>query len=166
MREALKLYLNQDSRRSLRRLAEECAERGIKASVPTLKRWSARYGWQQHVAEYDQAVAEQSMAATVDNRVRAMQAHFKLIDSAKRRCDLLLDPNNPNLSPAQRRRATRMTVSDYVRLLKIETELYKHLERFDATRLRDPEKATSSYTDEELHVMIRALAQYRHGLPG
>lgn len=166
VRDAFKLYLNQDSRRSLRRLAGECTQHNVKASLPTLKRWSARYRWQHHVAEHDRAMLEQSMARTIDTQAQALQAHFKLIDSAKRRYDLLLDPSNPNLSPAQRRRATRVTVSDYIGLLKIQTGLYKHLERFEATRSRDPEKPTSSYTDEELHVMMRALAQYRHGLPG
>ncbi len=42
----------------------------------------------------------------------------------------------------------------------------KHLAHYEATKSADPEKPTSSYTDEELHVMIRALARYRHGLPG
>ena len=165
VRDALKIYLDQTSRRSLRQLAQECPAHGIKASIATLKRWSALYNWQQQVREHDRALAEQSMAATVDYRVRAMQAHFKLIDSAKRRYDLLLDPNNPSLTPAQRRRATRVTVSDYVKVLKMENELYKRLDRFEA-RSGDPEKPTSSYTDEELQVMISALAQYRHGLPG
>ena len=94
-----------------------------------------------------------------------MYANFKLIDSAKRRYDWLLDPNNPNLTPAQRRRAMHMTVSDYLKVVKMELELYKRLERRDTIRSGDPEKPTNSYTDEELHVMMRALAQYRHGLP-
>ena len=68
-----------------------------------------------------------------------MRAHFKLIDSAKRRCDLLLDPNNPNLTPAQRRRATRVTISDYLKVLKMENELYKRLERFQAMKSAAPE---------------------------
>jgi hypothetical protein len=162
---ALKMYLDQEPRRSLRQLAGECANHSIKASLPTLKRWSVRYRWQQLVAEHDRAATEESIAKTIDFQARAVQAHFKLIDSAKRRYDWILDPNNPNLTPAQRRRATRVTVSDYVRLLKIETELYKRPEHFEARRSVDPEEPTGSYTDEELHVMIRALAQHRHGLP-
>jgi hypothetical protein len=160
------LYLGQESRRSLRQLAEDCAHNGIKASLPTLKRWSARYRWQQRVVEHDRAAAEQSMSQIVDYRIKAMQTHFKLIDSAKQRYYWLLDPNNPNLTPAQRRRATRVTVSDYVKVLKIENELYKRLERFEAMRSVAPETPTRPYTDGELRVMMRALAQYRHGLPG
>jgi hypothetical protein len=49
----------------------------------------------------------------------------------------------------------------------METELYKRLERFEARRSGDPERPTNSYTDEELHVMIKGgLARYRYGLPG
>jgi hypothetical protein len=138
----------------------------VKVALPPLKRWSARFAWQRLVAEYDQATVEQSIAKTIDFQARAIQAHFKLIDSAMRRYDFLLDPNNPNVTPAQRRRATRVTVSDYIRLIKMEAELYKRLERRETITSGDPEKPTSSYTDEELHVMIRALARYRHGLPG
>jgi hypothetical protein len=105
------------------------------------------------------------MAKTIDSQARAMQAHFKPIDSAKRRYDWLLDPNNPNLTPAQRRRATRISVSDYVRLLKMENELYKRLERFEAKRWADPEKPATSYTPQELDAMMRALAEVRYGLP-
>jgi hypothetical protein len=164
-REALTLYLNQDSRRSLRQLAEQCAQHGIRASLPTLKRWSARYHWQQLVAEHDRAAAEQSMARTIDSQARAMQAHLKLIDSAKQRHYWLLDPNNPNLTPAQRRRATRVTISDYVKILKMENELYKRLERFEAMRSAVPETPTRTYTAQELDAMMRALAEVRHGLP-
>lgn len=163
--EALRLYLNQTSRRSLRQLAEECTLNGIKTSLPTLKRWSVRYGWQQQVAEHDHAVAEQSMAANVDYRLRAMQAQVELIDSAKQRYHWLLDPNNPNLTPAQRRRATRITVSDYVKILKMEDALYKRLERFEAMKAAAPETPTRPYTPQELDAMTRALAEVRYGLP-
>ena len=161
---ALELYLNQ-TRRSLRQLAAECVQRGVRASVATLKRWSARYDWKGYTAEHDRAALEQNIALTVDFRLQAMQAHFKLIASAKRRYYWILDPSNPNLTPAQRRRATRVTVSDYVRLFKIEAELYKHLKRFAAKRSADPEKPTASYTPQELEAMMRALAEVRHGLP-
>lgn len=119
-----------------------------------------------HVAEHDQAVAEQSMARTIDSQARAIQARLKLIDSAKRRHDWLLDPNNPDVTPAQRRRAMHPTVSDYVRLLKMEDGLYKRLERLETIGSCETETPTTSCTDEELHVMIRALARYRYGLPG
>lgn len=165
VRDTLKVYLEQRSRRSLRRLAAECAQHGIKASLPTLKRWSVRYGWQQLVVEHDRAAAEQSMATIVDYRVKAMQAQFKLIDSAKKRHYWLLDPNNPSLTPAQRRRATHPTVSDYIRLLKMEDQLYKRLERFEAMRSAVPETPTRSYTAQEIDAMMRALAEVRYGLP-
>jgi hypothetical protein len=165
VRDALTLYLDEETRRSLRLLVGKCAQHGIKASLPTLKRWSARYRWQQLVAEHDRAAAEQSMAITVDHCVRTVQAHLKLIDSAKRRYDWLLDPDNPDLTPAQRRRATHITVSDYVKVLKVEMELYKRLERSEAKRAAASERPTNSYTTQELNAMMRALAEVRHGLP-
>jgi hypothetical protein len=48
----------------------------------------------------------------------------------------------------------------------MEDQLYKRLERAEAMRSTVPETPTRPYTDEELHVMIKALAQYRHGLQG
>lgn len=50
-------------------------------------------------------------------------------------------------------------------ILKMEAELYKRLEHRGPIRSGDPEKPTTSYTDEELNVMMRALAQHRQGLP-
>jgi hypothetical protein len=105
------------------------------------------------------------MAITVDDRVRAMQAHLKLIDSAKQRHYWLLDPNNPNVTPAQRKRAMNMTVSDYLKVLKMENELYKRLERFEALRSATPETPTRTYAAQEIDAMMRALAEVRHGLP-
>jgi hypothetical protein len=165
VRNALKLYLNQDSRRSLRRLAEECKQHDIKTSLPTLKRWSVRYRWQQYIAEHDRAVTEQSITRAIDSQAQAMEAHFKLIHSAKRRYELLLGPNNPNLTPLQRKRAMHMTVSEYVKVLKIEMELYKHLERFEGRRSATPETPTRTYTAQEIDAMMRALAEVRHALP-
>jgi hypothetical protein len=75
-------------------------------------------------------------------------------------------PDNPSVTATQRRRATKMTVSDYLKLLKAEAELYKRLERFESIGLAGPEKPTTTYTNEELYVMMRALARHRHGLPG
>jgi hypothetical protein len=78
---------------------------------------------------------------------------------------LALDPNNPNLTPAQRTRATRVTVSDYVKVLRIENELYKRLERFEVMRSAAPETPTTTYTAREIDAMMRALAEVRYGLP-
>lgn len=163
---ALRVYLDQSARRSLRRLVEDCAQRGVRASIATVKRWSTRYRWQQHVASHDRALVEQSMAMTIDHNARALQTHFQLIDLAKKRFDALCDPNNPNVTAAQRGRATKMTVSDYLRLIKAEAEVYKRLERLESMGSTAPETPTVTYTDKEIEVMMRALARHRHGLPG
>lgn len=165
-RDALELYLKQNSRRSLRQLARECARDGIKAALPTLKRWSSRYGWHQKAAEHDRAMTERSMAITINHNVRALRAHFKLLDSAKKRYDGLGDARKPDSTPAGRKRALKITVSDYIRLLKAEDVLYKRLERFERIRSDGPASPAGAYTDEEVQVMMNALARHRHGLPG
>jgi hypothetical protein len=150
----------------LRSLAGECSKIGIKVSVPTLKRWSVRYGWQKLAADHDRATTAASMGSSLNRCVQAASSDFRLIDLAKTRIYSLIDPNGANVSPTQRRRANRPTVSDYCRLVKLETALYERPERLGAARSAEPESPTGTYTDEELRVMMRALAQYRHGLPG
>jgi hypothetical protein len=163
VRDAFKLYLNQEPRRSLRRLAEECARNGVKASEPTLKRWSTHFGWQRHVADHDQALAEQAKSITHDQRRRAIDAQLKMLYAALDRYDLLVDPHNPRLTPAQRRRATVPTVRDFLKIIEIEERLWKQLE---AATPAEPERSKQTYTAEELDAMMRALAEVRHGLPG
>ncbi len=51
------------------------------------------------------------MAITLDHQMLVMKTHLRLIGSAKQRYRWLLDPNNSDLTPAQRRHATRVTVS-------------------------------------------------------
>jgi hypothetical protein len=165
VREALKLYLSQNARRSLRELAKECAAKGIRASLPTLKRWSARYGWQQLVADHDRAAAERTMSQAVEYQAHAMNAYFKLIDSAKSRYYWLVDPDNPNVTPAQRKRATTMTLSDYLRVIKLEMEAVKLLKTSTAATATESEKVTTVYTDEEVQIMTAALAEHRYHLP-
>jgi hypothetical protein len=162
---ALELYLNQDSRRSLKRLAETCSTHGVKASLPTLKRWSARFGWQQRVAEHDRVAVERVISQTVDYQAQAMNAYFTMIDSAKNRYHWLIDPNNPNVTPAQRKRATNMTLSDYLRVLKMEIEAMRLLKTSSAGRAMEPESPTTVYTEEEVRIMTAALAEHRHHLP-
>ncbi|HLY01968.1 MAG TPA: hypothetical protein VKR56_05660 [Candidatus Cybelea sp.] len=165
VRETLKLYLGQNARRSLRELAKECVAQGIKASLPTLKRWSTRFGWKQHVAEHDRAVTERSICQTVDCQAKAINAYLSLIDSAKNRYYWLVDPENPNVTPAQRKRATNMTVSDYLRVLKMEIEAMKLLKTSGTGRPMEPGRPTAVYTEEEIRIMTAALAEYRHHLP-
>jgi hypothetical protein len=109
--------------------------------------------------------AEKSMAAPVDYQVQAAKAYFKLIDSAKQRHYWLIDPDNPNVTPAQRKRATNVTVPDFLRILKLEQDALKLLERLEAKRPTEPETPRSPYTDEEMQIMMRALAEYRYHLP-
>jgi hypothetical protein len=133
--DALQLYLAQD-KRSLKRVAEECAKHSIKASLPTLKRWSARFCWRSRVTEHDQAAAQESQARSIDYRVQLLTDRLRLIDIAKSRFEWLLNPENPALTPAQRRRATNATLSDYLRILKMELDAFSLLHVLEASESR------------------------------
>lgn len=164
-RNALNLYLEQDSRRSLRQLAEECVQHGIKASLPTLKRWSTHFGWQRLVAEHDRAAAEESRARSVDYRAQILHDRLKLIDVAKKRHEWLIDPNNPDVTPAQRKRATNMTVSDFLRIIEIEIDTVKLLRELEHSKRPEPAKPRAHYSHEEMSAAVDALIRQRHGLP-
>lgn len=144
-RQALELYLNQEPRRSLSELAKVCAEGGILVSVPTLKRWSARFSWQRLVIQYDREAERESRAKTADRRIQALTERLLLIDYAKERYDWLIDPEKADLTPAQRRRANNVTLSDFLRILKLEIEAVKSLS--DAPSAHPP-------TAEELRQLI------------
>ena len=58
-----------------------------------------------------------------------------------------------------------MTLSDYLRVLKMEMEAVKLLKTSSAGRTMEPESPTTAYTDEEVQIMTAALAEYRHHLP-
>jgi hypothetical protein len=105
------------------------------------------------------------MAITINHNVRAIRAHFKLIGSAKKRFEGLGESDEPDATRGRQKRAFKITVSDYIRLLKAEDALYERLDRLERIRSDAPTSPTSTYTDEEIQVMISALARHRHGLP-
>jgi hypothetical protein len=152
-------YITLSQRRSLKLLAE------VKElpSIATLKRWSARYQWQARRAAHDLELAEQMLGnltrAETDKRLNDLKA----IESAKDRFyqRVLIDPNDGNLTAAQRRRALKLTVSDYCKLVKLKYSLITSPE----TIVDREVAAREPYTGEEIKAMMRALAQVRHRLP-
>jgi hypothetical protein len=169
-RDALTLYLGQDCRRSLRQLAEECVQHGIKASLPTLKRWSSRFGWQRAAIEHDQRVAEESQAKSIDYRAQILHDRLKLIDFAKSRYEWLIDPDNPEVTPAQRRRATNVTLPDYLRIVKMEFDAVKLLRMLEASRAREPSRPQPVQPDVyemdyKVKAEVDAYIRKKHGLP-
>ena len=127
VREVLELYLNQEPRRSLTGLARVCQERGIKVSEATLKRWSTRFGWRRLVIEHDREAEKESLARSADHRIQSLVDRLLLIDCAKERYAWLIDPEKADLTPAQRRRVNNVTLSDFLRILKLEIETVKSL---------------------------------------
>lgn len=95
-------------------------------SIATLKRWSKRYQWKTRLTAYNRQRSklrhEAFMKSLVDQREndlkvinRAKEAFFKRID---------IDPNDPNLTPAQRRRAMKpITIAQFCKLIKLEQQL-------------------------------------------
>ena len=161
-RDALKLYLNQESRRSLRHLAAECAKNGIKASLPTLKRWSVHYQWRRLAYEHDQALADDAKSITREQRERAVKAQLDLVWSAVKRYRWLIDPNNANVTPAQRRRASNITTKDYIRLVELDLQLTK---RYKELTGREPGIPERRFTDDEIRAMAQAFAKARFSRP-
>jgi hypothetical protein len=160
--EALKLYLDQKPRRSLRQLVAMCAESDIKASLPTLKRWSTLYGWMRVCYEHDKSLAEQAASVTEEQRKGAAETIVAAIERALERYYWIIDPDNPSVSLAKRKRATDMRVTDFLKLLEVE----RHYVALLNTLERAPKaEAKQTYTEEEQTAMMRALAEVRHGLP-
>ncbi|HEY6450356.1 MAG TPA: hypothetical protein VIX60_06730, partial [Candidatus Cybelea sp.] len=77
----------------------------------------------------------------------------------------LIDPDNPKVTPAQRKRATDMTLSDFLRILNMEVDTAKLRGSLQVSRQRDPERPNSKYTEEEMRETMEALIRKRHGLP-
>jgi hypothetical protein len=148
-------------RRSLKLLQGELPRT---RSIATLKRWSAKYNWQDQVAVHDRQMFEQSRAISNEARVERTMAELKTIRVLQDRFyDRLIDPNDPTITPKQRRRALKsVSVREFCTLLKVEMELVRG---FAKPRAPSDSPAQERYTNEEMRAMMRALAQVRHGLP-
>jgi hypothetical protein len=163
-REAFELYLDQESRRSLRRLAKDCAAKGVKTSEATLKRWSTRFAWQRLVIQRDREAEKESLARSADYRVRTLTDRLLLIDYTKERYAWLIDPENANLTPAQRKRVSHVTLSDFLRILKLEMETLKLLSELQRVRTPAPEDVRRFFPDEAIRAGVSAALRIRYQL--
>lgn len=157
----LELYIDLGPNRSLERLSYACKDAGIKASLPTLKRWSKRYGWQAYVQNHERARCAAIESDIYSKMQEDIRTDIAAIEAAKSRFRerVLLDPNDPTLSRAQRRRALCPTLNDYIKILKLERVLYASIVS------ESPPSRTLQCTPEELDAMVQALATVRYGLP-
>jgi hypothetical protein len=128
---ALEVYLQLGERRSLVRLRDELAKQGRPASLSTLKRWSFSYGWAAQVEAHSREVVEEMARSSYAHREGQIRRSIESIMAAKDRFRkrALLDPDDPDLTPAERRRALRPTLGDFIRLLRAEREFFSKDER-------------------------------------
>lgn len=157
-------YILLGRQRTLRALAALLASRDLPGSIATLKRWSAQYHWQERVIEHERAVVADMQTKFTGAMDEKISNDFEAIAAVKERfyARILVDPNDPNLTPAQRKRALKPTLRDFFKLLKIEQLLRGSLAIAQTPSAGVEEQ---SYTQEELGAMAKALAQVRYGLP-
>jgi len=117
---AFKAYVELDSRRSLKTLAAK-QPRGSRA-IAMLKRWSVRYNWQARLVAHEREIAAEMGDEFNKAMQRKISSHLEAINAMQERFyeRVLIDPNDPSLTAAQRRRALRPTVRDFYNLIKIE----------------------------------------------
>lgn len=157
-------YLGLPQRRSLARLAAMNSSRRY-PSVASLKRWSSRFEFIERARSHDRAAVE-VMEERFNEAMRArVRSDAQAIAAAKQRFfDRCVDPSDPTLTPAQRRRALSPTLTDFVRLLKIERMLLASMP--EVSKVEPTAGDTKSkFTDEEVAVMMQALTRFRHDLP-
>lgn len=162
--EAFFAYCALPERRSLQRLAAMYRARGNGPAVASLKRYSAKYRWQERAHAHDLKTVgamEERFNEAMGDRIRS---DVQAIAAAKQRFyDRCVDPDDPALTPAQRRRALSPTLTDFVRLLKIEGMLLASIP--EVSKLESAGDKKSNFTEEEVAVMMNALTRFRHNLP-
>ena len=122
-RQALILYLGQTDR-ALVRLVDVCASNGLKVSVATVKRWSARYNWRHFVQEHDKMLQRNVVTAIVDSEVDRLRTQFEAMRVMEERFFANIDNDIP-----QRKRATDMTFNRWIKLLRAEEQLHRRIEK-------------------------------------
>jgi hypothetical protein len=122
---AFSRYASAGHRRSLERLVPACREAGVKAAIATLRRWSVRYGWQRQVKQYDQKRGAEIMASLARANSDALSNHVSRLRTLQDRFveRILIDPEDPRISVAERRRALHPTFRDFRNAVKLEREL-------------------------------------------
>jgi hypothetical protein len=161
---ALGLYLGIAPRRSLRALVQPCNDTGLRVSIATLKRWSTRYRWQDAVAEHERRVAQEFESKSAG----VAQIEIAIIKTLHERIRdwIQIDPFDPNLTKAERRRAFVPSLRDYEKLIRLEGELLDRLGKppRDAPHSRMGE-FLAEVTPEETAAMLKTLTSMRHNLP-
>jgi hypothetical protein len=162
---AFDAYIALGHRRSLKALEALGDGQWPSRAIATLKRWSVRYKWQQRLVAHERKVVAQMQSRFVEAMQRRVSNDLEAIEAAKERfyARVLLDPNDPNLTAAERKRALKPTLRDFLKLLRAEQLVWST--GMATSSITKPQAAEERYTDEELEAMLRALAQVRHGLP-
>jgi hypothetical protein len=72
------------------------------------------------------------------------------------------NPGDPNLTAAERKRALKPTLRNFLMLLGAEQLIWSM--GMATASITKPQPAEERYTDEEIRAMLRAPAQVRYGL--
>ncbi len=72
------VYHQRGSDRSMTRLHADLQTMGVRVSVATLKRYSARYGWQERIAALDAEAAQQHTQRSVEDLLAMNERHAQL----------------------------------------------------------------------------------------
>lgn len=162
---AFQHYLGLGPIRSLARAVEGCRSRGIFVSLSTLKRWSIRFGWADLLAKHDGLVGEVLLARSVGMQADQLTRDLHAVSVLKGRFldRARVDPADPNLSAAERRRVVNVSLNDYLKLLTIEHDLLARVHPIAAEPAA--ENKVGGVDKGVLSARIADHAKRRYGLP-
>lgn len=160
---AFGIYLQLRPKRSLEKLVLACQNTDELVSIATIKRWSVRYGWARRVVLNRRRVARKIENHAVSEAARSLKYDLRALGALRSRfaARLLIDPGDPNLTQAERRRALRPSFCDF----RHSIELEKRLLRGSPSPTIVADSVTSRYSKQEVIAMEAALAHVRYGTP-
>ncbi len=167
---AFGIYLQLRPKRSLEKLVLACQNTDELVSIATIKRWSVRYGWARRVVLNRRRVVlnRRRVARKIENHAvseaaRSLKYDLRALGALRSRfaARLLIDPGDPNLTQAERRRALRPSFCDF----RHSIELEKRLLRGSPSPTIVADSVTSKYSKQEVIAMEAALAHVRYGTP-
>lgn len=136
---AFSAYVQMGHRRSLERLVFLCREIGVKAASATLRRWSVRYEWQLLLQQHDRRRVAEIEASLAHDHSRMVERDAYGLRAVQDRflSRLLIDPDDPSLTRAQRRRAMNPTFRDFRKAVELERMLLHTAEPAQRRRRHD-----------------------------
>jgi hypothetical protein len=163
--ECFRMYTTIPHRKTVPKLFEMCKELEMGVTLRQLMRWSNQFKWPLLAKESAAALAQKVQAemepVLVDHAIKQLNALHMLQDRFIER--MLIDPNDPNLTQAQRERAIDPDFKEFAESVKLERLILG-----DPTERRE-DVATSrvvlEFSPSELFQAAQSIAEKRYGLP-